>query len=101
MGPLERLSQIWWDTDDWKSAGGNIPRHGEKWNTTCIKTSHRSVCGLALKTICVIDRRSGYVPNADALKAIAEVVKRLKSRDSELVYLLDRGLSLHRTNSCG
>lgn len=53
------------------------------------------------QTICVIDRRSGYVPNADALKAIAEVVKRLKSRDPELVYLLDRGLSLHRTYFCG
>lgn len=49
MGLLERLLQIWWDADDWKSARGNIPRHGEKWNTPSIKTPHRSVRGLALK----------------------------------------------------
>jgi len=48
----------------------------------------------ALVYIRGIDRRVGYVPNADALGAIAKVVKRLKGRDPELVYLLDRGLSL-------
>lgn len=46
IGLLERLWQIWWDADDWKPARRNIPRHGEKWYTACIKTPHRSVPGL-------------------------------------------------------
>jgi len=48
---LERLLRIWWDADDWKSARGIIPRHGEKWYTTCIKTPHRSVRSLAFQSI--------------------------------------------------
>lgn len=57
-------------------------------------------CALKYIFESLIDDRAGYVPNADALKAIAKVVKRLKSRDPDLVYLLDRWLSPHRTNSC-
>jgi succinate dehydrogenase/fumarate reductase flavoprotein subunit len=43
----------------------------------------------------VMDRQAGYVPNADGLEAIVKLVKKLKSRDPDLVYLLDRGLTFH------